>query len=247
MKHFYLLIILFAFGCNTSKKTSEKSSIKSNATTMQGKASKRPHNTQQELLVVLQNPNTTLNAKELITNSGLLWNKIIVDKNSFKVALIKVPENKKDFWVKRLMESGVFKSVKLYSEKELKELIAKEDNTFLSMRKTPCFGDCPTYTLTITNDGKVVFNGIKHTLLEGKHEFILAEKDFETLKNKIQEKKFKTYKTKYDNPNISDLPSTFITYKDKQIQIRLWNEVPSDLINVHEFIEELLLNKKYIQ
>ena len=44
-----------------------------------------------------------------------------------------------------------------------------------------------------------------------------------------------------------DLPSTFITHKDKQVQIRLWKGIPKNLVDVHEYVQGILLDKKFFE
>ena len=79
----------------------------------------------------------------------------------------------------------------------------------------------------------------------GTNTFTLTDKQFALLKEKLNNNNFSDYKKMYDNPNVMDLPSTFITYKDKQVQIRLWREIPKNLTDVHEYVQGILLDKKF--
>ncbi len=38
----------------------------------------------------------------------------------------------------------------------------------LNMKKSGCFGECPTYDLTVQPDGKVIFNGKEYTKQKGR-------------------------------------------------------------------------------
>lgn len=255
MKFLYLLLFLTFLSCGTSKKdSSDKNNtdpkVESDAKTTLNKSTtidKGIVDPKQDLIIVPKNANQIIETREFIQNSGLVWDKMLLDQESLKVGLIRVPADKKDFWIDKLIKSGGFRHIKLYSEDALKKLIEKEKNTFLTMRKASCLGDCPVYEVTISKKGKLTFNGIKYTPLKGEHEFQLNDKEFNTLKSKIKEKKFTEYKSKYDNPKIKDLPSTFITYNGKQVQVRLWKKAPNELVNIHEFLESLLLSKKCIQ
>lgn len=251
MKFLYLSVFLITLlSCNANKenkKSTDSTPVSTVKTNNSSRVDEGILDPKEDLMVVLQNTSQVTETKELINNSGLVWDKMLLDENSLKVGLIRVPASKKDFWLDKLIESGQFKNVKLYSEKSLKELIEKEKNDFLSMRKTPCFGDCPTYNISISKEGKVTFNGKKHTLVTGKHEFQLSEEQLNTLKEKIAKKKFSSFKSKYDNPKVSDLPSTYISYGGRQVQIRLWKDAPNELIEVHEFLEKILADKKYIK
>ena len=58
---------------------------------------------------------------------------------------------------------------------------------------------------------------------------------------------FSEYKTAYNNPRIMDLPSTYISHKNKEVQLRVWGEVPTELVQVTEYIEDILLAKKFYE
>ncbi|TYP98269.1 hypothetical protein C7447_103440 [Tenacibaculum adriaticum] len=241
MKYVYLSIILLALSCGSPKKTStpkEETRTEENV--------EAPLAVEDELIVVLKNPKNVANAKALITNSGLTWDKMLFDSETTKIALIKVPADKRDFWLKRLQESGEFKSVELNGIMKTQDVIKREESTFLSFRKTECFGDCPVYDVSVDKEGNVTYNGKKYVVEEGTREFKLTDKEFSALKEKLNKNDFSSYKEVYDNPKIMDLPSTFITHKGKQVQIRLWSdEVPAELIDVHEYLQGLLIDKKF--
>lgn len=201
----------------------------------------------QGIAVLLQDPNQITETIKAINDKGLVWDKELIDVNTLKDGIIRIPADKKDVWLNQLIESGELKNIKIYSEEALKRLIEREKNSFFKMRKTACFGDCPVYDLLINKEGKVSFNGKKYTLLKGNHEFQLSDKEFKTLKSKLGKKNFTSYESKYDNPKITDLPSTYITHNGKEVQVRLWGEAPKELIDVHEYLEGILLAKKYIK
>ncbi len=143
-------------------------------------------------------------------------------------------------------EKTVIKKVIDNTEAPEKKLI-KEQKTLVNIRKTPCFGDCAVYNVTIDKKGNVTFKGVEYVLEKGIHSFKLSDKEFKKLNDMFKTNSFDSFKTVYDNTNISDLPSTFITHNNKQIKIRLWKDIPDELINIHEYIEELLLNKNLIE
>ena len=126
------------------------------------------------------------------------------------------------------------------------ELIKKE-NTLVNIRKTPCFGDCAVYSVAIDKSGYVTFKGDEYVLKKGTHEFKLSDEEFKKLNDMFDSSDFSKFKTVYDNTKISDLPSTFIIHNNKQVKIRLWKDIPDELINIHEFIEGILLDKNLIE
>lgn len=133
MKKVFLFLLIIVASCKTKEatKTSTETS-EPEVTKTEKKVEKNNEllDPTQDLIVVLKNPELITETKELISNSGLKWDKTILDQNALKIGLIKIPANKKDYWLDKLIQSGEFKHVKLYSEKNLKELIDKEKKTF---------------------------------------------------------------------------------------------------------------------
>ena len=245
MKYLLLLFLVFTIACSTPKKDTKNNEVKDEEKEIVIKEEvKIPEVIENELILVLKNPKNINDAKALVTNSGLAWNKIVFDKKDFKIALITVPKDKIDFWTQRLKESGSFETVEKNEDLILNNLKKEYENRLLSIRKTPCFGDCPVYDLNIDKEGNVIYNGIQYVIEEGKREFKLSDVELKKLTEMLNTGNFDSFKDEYDNPRITDLASTFITYNGKQIKIRLWNDIPDELINVHEYVEGILLDKK---
>ena len=200
-----------------------------------------------QLIVVLKNPNSINNVKSLVQNSGLTWNETAYDTDVAKIGIVEIPTEKIDFWKNKLQESNEFSTIEKHSDEALTTLINKEKNILLRIQKTPCFGDCPVYTLSIDKKGNVIYNGSDYVLEKGIREFTLTETQLENITKTLVKKDFSEFKKVYDNPEISDLASTFIAHNGKQIEIRLWNNIPDELIEVHEYVEGILLDKKFFK
>jgi len=238
-------MLVLALNCSSPKKTTEVTpEAASKATTAKVAEPKDPKD---ELIVVLKNAKSSNDVKALIKNSGLTWSKTAYDTKATQKGVVKVPEDKRDFWEKKLQETGEFRLVSKNSKKQLNEIIEKEKNRLISIRKTNCFGECPVYEITIDKNGNVAYNGEQFVMEKGKRVFKLSKEELEKLNKKLSSKDFESFNDVYDNPRVMDLPSTYITYKEKQIQIRLWNNIPAELVDVHEYVEGLLLERKYIE
>jgi len=248
MKYIYLSIFLLALSCGGLKKenktntTTPVSTVKE--TVIEAKK-ETPKITYDKLLVVLKNPNALSDVKALVKNSGLQWSATAFENETTKIGVVQVPSDKKDFWIDRLQKSGEFKTVTNNNKATLDALIKKATSTYFSIRKTECFGDCPVYEVSIDEKGNVVYNGLKYVNEVGERKFALTEKELKKFKEALAKSDFSTYEKVYDNPELMDLPSTYITFDGKQTQIRLWKDIPKDLINVHEFVDGLLYNKKF--
>ncbi|MEE9407801.1 MAG: DUF6438 domain-containing protein [Polaribacter sp.] len=252
MKYSIILIFVFAFGCNTTNKkkeikVEEKSEIKKEKEVIEKVKEVEIIKTQENLLIVLKDPKEVLNAKALIENSSLVWENLIIDEKNLKVASIKVPIEKKDFWIERLKTANVFSTVEINTETVLENIKYIAENTFVKIRKTHCSGDCPVFDVIFFNDGKVIFNGIENVPLKGINEFTLTEKQLKKVKNIFSKTSFGTYFDTRTDKSIADFPSTFITHKNKEIEIKLWKNVPNELVMAYECLDEILLEKKLIE
>ncbi len=249
MKHILLAAILLASTCDNPKKKSENTTnLKQDAVEqVEKKVVEKTETTADDIVVVLKNPKKIEECKSFLTNSGLTWKKMVFDNGTSKIGVIKAPKGKRDYWLKKLKTSNMFRTIKANETSTVDALILKEKNTLFSYHKTQCFGDCPTYEFSVDNDGNVTYNGIEYVNVKGIQEFKLTDKELETLKGILGKNDFTSYKDIYDNPRIKDLSSTFMTYNGKQVQIRLWKDIPKDLINLNEFVDGLLLSKKFFE
>lgn len=74
----------------------------------------------------------------------------------------------------------------------------------------PCFGACPVYTMTVSADGAVVFDGINFVLAEGEQTATIPPQQVEELVTAIEAADFFNLKDIYTVP-VTDLPATTTT------------------------------------
>lgn len=248
MKFIVLSLFILAASCGGPTKEETKTTTKVPVTnTTQAKPEAPKPIVYKDLIIELKNPDNINDVKALITNSGLQWDNIAFQNGANAIAIIKVPEDKTSFWTERLTNSGEFKAVIPKTEVALDDLIKKASAKFFNIRKTECFGDCPVFEITIDEEGNATYNGIKYTKVAGVKKFKLTDKQLEKFLQKMEKNDFSTYQKAYDNPNITDLPSTFISHKGDQVKIRLWKDIPKDLIDVHEYVQDMLYDMKYLE
>jgi hypothetical protein len=63
-------------------------------------------------------------------------------------------------------------------------------DTLDRMERTGCFGTCPSYTLSILEDGKVTFNGREFVKHKGEATRVMSQENLDTLVQKIRESHF---------------------------------------------------------
>lgn len=114
---------------------------------------------------------------------------------------------------------------------------------FLSMERTPCFGKCPSYKLTIFNTGNVVYEGFTFAKKEGKHTKKLSKSQLTEIQDKVESIKLFEMKDKYDS-QITDIPSTilYVVYKGKKKKILDRVGGPDELKSLEKLIDFLVLD-----
>ncbi len=168
---------------------------------------------------------------------------VLVSCNSTKKSV-----NKEDTVNTEEIDSSIKKEIETVPIKVIPKIPKKDTrNIFISLKKTACSGDCPVYEATVFKDGMVIYKGIKSVLVKGKQEFKLTDEAFEKLKQMFAKTSFKNYNKTYANPKDTDFSSIFITHKNKQVEIKLWKNVPKELAFAYEYLEGLLLEKKLFE
>jgi hypothetical protein len=89
-----------------------------------------------------------------------------------------------------------------------KDQLIKE-SIFITMERTPCFGKCPSYKITIFNTGNVAYEGYKFAKKEGKYTAKLTKPQLSELKAKIEAINLFELQSKYDS-KITDIPSCIL-------------------------------------
>jgi hypothetical protein len=85
-------------------------------------------------------------------------------------------------------------------------------DTLLLYKRTPCFGACPTFTMVVKMDGEVYFNGRQHVEMIGDYKASWDADRLQQLESKMQYLDFYKLPNIFDNPQVTDLPSTYIGY-----------------------------------
>lgn len=85
-------------------------------------------------------------------------------------------------------------------------------DTLVKMERTTCYGTCPSYTLRILEDGKVIFNGRKFVDHKGMAEREMSQKNLKQLIQEIYDSKFMEIPSDPKcESRYTDMPSVFLT------------------------------------
>ena len=123
--------------------------------------------------------------------------------------------------------------------------LLKDEDLIIEMSKTPCYGQCPVYTIKIDKNGKGLFEGIKNTEKNGSFSFKLSEEELEVLKQSFHRVRFFEMEDSYHLP-VSDLPTTYLSYNSDGVHKRIMDYAgaPPELKTLEQEIETLVLSRK---
>ena len=127
------------------------------------------------------------------------------------------------------------------------ETVEKIDNTLISLRKDPCSGDCPAFTVSISKDSIFTFEGKQYTAYSGKKEFKLSNIEYDKLISVLRNSDFKDLKRQYASQNANDFSKNTITYQGKSVSVRLWKDAPKELTKIYVVLEDILYERKLLE
>ena len=113
---------------------------------------------------------------------------------------------------------------------------SSEIELIISLQRTACFGTCPIYKIEIFSDGSGIYTGTRFVENIGITKFSLSETQLNLILTKAEAIGFTNMKEEYSEP-ISDLSTTFIQIKDKEI--RDYTGAPKTLKNLESLIDQL--------
>ncbi len=125
------------------------------------------------------------------------------------------------------------------------------EDLIIRLKRTPCYGECPAYMLTVKADGKVNFFGQDFTETKGQAEGEISVKKIKQLIQLFKKAKFFELKDNYitencatDNQTVST--TLLINSKVKKIEHNLGCQAPEELTNLEDKIDEIVGTKKWI-
>jgi hypothetical protein len=119
---------------------------------------------------------------------------------------------------------------------------AKGDSLFFFLERTPCFGTCKAYRISVYRSGYARYEGRSNVEKEGLHEARIGADTLALLLHEAEEIGFFGLKDSYDS-QVTDLPSTIVRIvadgKDKRVLARVGTPPPFKAYV--ERVESLLL------
>jgi hypothetical protein len=128
------------------------------------------------------------------------------------------------------------------SKKDITYTQQSEQNVFLSLERTPCYGTCENFKVIIYSNGYCTYEGKNFVEKIGKYESVIDKKKIELIKNKATEINYFSLENSYNHTGITDIPATiteiFINDKSKRIENRYRG--PQELKDFELYIEGII-------
>ena len=96
---------------------------------------------------------------------------------------------------------------------------AKTAAPVLTFERTPCFGTCPAYSMSVFADGRVAYEGRRAVPLMGVKELRLPAAAVADMLRQAKEAHFEKFQDRYSQ-NTTDLPSTIIGVRQANGQLK---------------------------
>jgi hypothetical protein len=122
-----------------------------------------------------------------------------------------------------------------------------EDIT-ISLERTPCFGFCPDYTVTVFGNGTVLYEGRNFVAVEGEQRGQIPQEDVRELVDEFYDARFFNLRDRYEQ-SVTDLPSqtTTITIDGQTKSVYRYGFEPERLAQLEDKIDEIAQTEKWVK
>jgi microsomal dipeptidase-like Zn-dependent dipeptidase len=118
----------------------------------------------------------------------------------------------------------------------------------ITLERTMCFGFCPSYTVTLRDDGSVAYEGREHTKVQGEQKWRIDPAAVRALAKEMQDAGFFDLKDEYTSL-MTDNPTTYtsLTIGNRSKKIKDYVTGPPRLKELEARIDEVAGTKKYVK
>ena len=120
--------------------------------------------------------------------------------------------------------------------------------SYVTVKTTGCFGTCPIYEFTIKGNGEATYNGDRFVDVEGEKSKTFSVEQTNSLFGAFESADYWSFKDEYSG-NVTDLPSTFLTYSHggRTKKIRLHLDVPEKLVGLSKLVKSFANSEKWVR
>lgn len=121
-----------------------------------------------------------------------------------------------------------------------------ERTVFATIHRGACFGNCPTYKMTIYSDRSVDYEGIRAVDLIGKYTSTITQKEYEGFIETAEFIDYMNLEDVYDGP-ITDIPGTRTSIVIKGVRKEVYRryEYPKRILKFEELFDNVMKSAKW--
>lgn len=127
--------------------------------------------------------------------------------------------------------------------------VSDVDSVFATLEKTACFGKCPTFKFTIYNSGFAIYEGNQNVDRIGKFEAQISVAQMKQLIAVADSIGYMSFEKNYDNPSVTDLPSTStsIVINGKRNAVRRRVDYPKSILSFEKALQAIIDETHWIE
>lgn len=120
--------------------------------------------------------------------------------------------------------------------------------SYVTVQTTGCFGTCPIYEFTIKGNGESTYNGNRFVDVEGEKTKTFSAEKTNAIFGAFEGADYWSFKDEYTG-NVTDLPSTFLTYSHggQTKKIRLYVDVPEKLVGLSKLAKSFANSESWVR
>lgn len=123
--------------------------------------------------------------------------------------------------------------------------------TTITLERGMCFGTCPVYTLTLSSNGTVLYDGQMYVKETGNRTGTISSSDFSSLISSFEEAGFDQLRDEYLAYNITDMPSAVLIVQDGNMTRRVDHyhgdmSAPKILTDLEDLVDKAANSSQWI-
>jgi len=121
------------------------------------------------------------------------------------------------------------------------------DPIVITIKRTPCFGTCPDYDVTMRGDGTVTYEGRSNVRIAGEHTWKVDPAAVRALAREMQEAGYFELQDEY-TAHVTDLPTTYtsLTIGPRTKTVKNYFKAPEKLRDLENRIDVVTDAKRYV-
>jgi hypothetical protein len=121
----------------------------------------------------------------------------------------------------------------------------------ITLQRTPCFGTCPSYSVTLYGNGSYVFNGTRCVMVKGLRKGTITRVSVKRLVMEFGAANFSHLRDSYEDMVITDMPSAILSFTANGTTKTVFHyhgdlNAPGNLSTLEDRVDSAVNSKRFI-